>query len=393
MASASTKKRSRSAQKNPSTIPNSSLLSLFLKEPPPGFFPSKEEFLRLLVVISIAVSVSMACNFTVDFLNRQPKLFCDSDQTSEDALSDYCEPCPDNGECFNGKLECVRGYKKLGRLCIEDGEISQTAKKLSEWVKQHVCEAHAQFLCDGTGTIWVQEVDIWKEIDGGKLHRIFDLNNDTFQYTKQKVLETIRSSLEMREDFQGIKELKCPDWLAEQYKPLLCYIRQWISKHALILVPVSTVLIGFITLSASLVRRVRRSRYLTTRAEQLYQQVCDILEETAITTKSVTGQGEPWVVASRLRDHLLLPRERKDPMLWRKVEEFVQEDSRVDQYPKLVKGDSKVVWEWQVEGSLSSSKMRKKGPTSKVQPSGDMYESPGQPRRQSTLKAGRALYC
>ena len=29
------------------------------------------------------------------------------------------------------------------------------------------------------------------------------------------------------------------------------------------------------------------------------------------------------------------------------VEELVQEDSRVDRYPKLVKGESKVVWEWQ----------------------------------------------
>lgn len=26
---------------------------------------------------------------------------------------------------------------------------------------------------------------------------------------------------------------------------------------------------------------------------------------------------------------------------------MVQEDSRVDQYPKLLKGESKVVWEWQ----------------------------------------------
>lgn len=30
-----------------------------------------------------------------------------------------------------------------------------------------------------------------------------------------------------------------------------------------------------------------------------------------------------------------------------KVEELVQEDSRLDRYPKLVKGESKVVWEWQ----------------------------------------------
>lgn len=45
-------------------------------------------------------------------------------------ITDYCEPCPKNGECFKGKLECVRGYKKHGRLCVEDGAISQTAKKL-----------------------------------------------------------------------------------------------------------------------------------------------------------------------------------------------------------------------------------------------------------------------
>lgn len=33
--------------------------------------------------------------------------------------------------------------------------------------------------------------------------------------------------------------------------------------------------------------------------------------------------------------------------LCEQVEELVQEDSRVDCYPKLVKGESKVVWEWQ----------------------------------------------
>jgi hypothetical protein len=38
-----------------------------------------------------------------------------------------------------------------------------------------------------------------------------------------------------------------------------------------------------------------------------------------LTSKSVNGECEPWVVASRLRDHLLLPRERKDPLLWKKV--------------------------------------------------------------------------
>lgn len=38
-----------------------------------------------------------------------------------------------------------------------------------------------------------------------------------------------------------------------------------------------------------------------------------------MSARSMTGEHEPWVVASLLRDHLLSPKERKDPMLWKKV--------------------------------------------------------------------------
>jgi hypothetical protein len=47
--------------------------------------------------------------------------------------------------------------------------------------------------------------------------------------------------------------------------------------------------------------------------------VCDILEERALMSKRVNAECEPWVVASRLRDHLLSPKERKDFVLWKKV--------------------------------------------------------------------------
>lgn len=48
------------------------------------------------------------------------------------------------------------------------------------------------------------------------------------------------------------------------------------------------------------------------------------------------------------------------------VEELVKEDSRLDRYPKMLKGEPKVVWEWQVEGSMrSSGKKKKKGDVNK----------------------------
>lgn len=46
------------------------------------------------------------------------------------AIADVCELCPSNGECYQGKLECLHGYRKHGRLCLEDGDINETAKQL-----------------------------------------------------------------------------------------------------------------------------------------------------------------------------------------------------------------------------------------------------------------------
>jgi len=45
-------------------------------------------------------------------------------------VTDACEPCPSNGECNDGKLECLQGYQRHGNLCVEDGDISQSARKI-----------------------------------------------------------------------------------------------------------------------------------------------------------------------------------------------------------------------------------------------------------------------
>eukprot|EP00850_Spirogloea_muscicola_P015898 SM000125S26103 [mRNA] locus=s125:412120:412797:+ [translate_table: standard] len=40
------------------------------------------------------------------------------------------------------------------------------------------------------------------------------------------------------------------------------------------------------------------------------------------------------------------------------VERLVRDDARIDQYPRLVKGQSRTVWEWQTEGALLSPLQR-----------------------------------
>ncbi|XP_071722353.1 uncharacterized protein [Rutidosis leptorrhynchoides] len=372
-------KRKRPKSKSTSTTSSSSLV---IPEPPQSLFPSKAEFLRVIAVLAIASSVAFACNFLYAVFNSAPKPFCDSD--IDYSLSDFCEPCPSSGVCHEGKLDCFDGYRKQGNLCIEDGDISQTAKKLSEKIESRLCEAYAKFLCDGDGTVWVSENDVWNDIGGEMLSKNFGSDNSMDPYAKKKTMETIDRILETRISPNGIKELKCPYSLGEHYKPYTCHIQQWISQNVLIIVPVCALLLG----CALLIRKVRQRRNLSVRVEGLYHQVCEILEENALASRDINGGCEPWIIASRLRDHLLLPKERKDHLLWKKVEDLVKEDSRVDQYPKLVKGESRVVWEWQVEGSLSSSAKRKKKETNMFLSSEHMGVNFDQRHHQTSKKAG-----
>ncbi|KAG8374633.1 hypothetical protein BUALT_Bualt10G0016300 [Buddleja alternifolia] len=336
--------------------PKPSSPTLFPVEPSSNSLPSsKADLSRLIAVVSIAAAVAVACNLIANSLNQPPKPFCDT--VTDDFLSvsesilvayfiDYCEPCPANGVCYDGKFECGEGYKKHGNLCIEDGDINEAAKKLSKWVEAHVCEAYAQLLCSGTGKNWVSENELWSNLRA-QYGQDENLTSSAFCTYMFKLVDHIES-LTSKCFHYNLSDSQLAQFLhsnAASWVQLNFYVAlpHGLTSHALWITPIMN--IKFI---------------LQVEFSEMAIEVCDILEEKPLTSRSKSGDGEPWVVASWLRDHILSPKERRDPKLWRKVEELVQEDSRVDQYPKLVKGESKVVWEWQVEGPLSSSGKRKK---------------------------------
>ncbi|KAG2555451.1 hypothetical protein PVAP13_9KG248200 [Panicum virgatum] len=184
------------------------------------------------------------------------------------------------------------------------------------------------------------------------------LTEDAIQLVKARVLDTAQGFFETTFTSNQAEAFKCPELVAERYMPLTCQVRQWISRNIIFVA-------SFSILFAALLRglcTIYWRQALSNRAEEIYEQVCEILEDNAVNAKIGNSDCEPWVVASWLRDHLLVPRERKNASLWKKVEELILEDSRIDQYPKVIKGESKVVYEWQAGGSLS-------GKTKKVQES------------------------
>ncbi|CAI0471169.1 unnamed protein product [Linum tenue] len=282
----------------------SKVVSPSIMEPPGFLLPSRHELFRLLVVVGIASSVAFTCNLIANFFSPTSQTpFCDSNNMGSPddfLLSDACKPCPMNGECHEGKLVCDDGYRRNGNLCAEDGDSNERAKKL----------VRSKILIH-SGTL-VEENEMWEDVKH-QVVQIFSSDYASYMYAKNKAMEIIDRALEKNTNPEGITELKCPSVLAERYKPVSCRVRQWIFEHAFVIVPVCAMVVAL----TWLLWKIRQSYYLSTRGDELYHQ----------------------------------------------VEELVQEDSRIDRYPKLVKGESKVVWEWQVEGSLSSAGKRTKNAT------------------------------
>ncbi|ESQ39803.1 hypothetical protein EUTSA_v10000965mg [Eutrema salsugineum] len=314
------RKRPKSETKTPKRNPKSSPSPIrSLLEPSESFFPSKEEFARLLTVLLVACVVAFGCSFLANYLGSDTKSFCDSNLDSIESDLDLCEPCPINGECYQGELKCNNGYRKQGNLCIEDGEINESTKKLVGHFERKVCEAYAHNECYGTEEIWVPENDVWEDLRSNGF--LDNLDEPAYNFVKAKAVEAVAELLEKRTNANGNNELKCPESLMESYKPVTCRIHQWLLQHIFIISSSCAMLVG----CAILHRKIQRKRHFSSRVEELYDQVCDFLEENAVTSNSANSSSncEPWVIASRLRDHLLFPRERRDPLLWSKVPVFL----------------------------------------------------------------------
>ncbi|XP_047089169.1 uncharacterized protein LOC124701165 [Lolium rigidum] len=328
-----------------------------LSEPPPGLFPAGgEDLLRFLAVLAIAAGVAAACSLFNRRPNPNPNPLCDSDSPYADY--DSCEPCPENGRCVDGKMmECVQGFKKYGNTCVEDGRLTRTANNIAELLHRRVCDDHARALCGHTGKISFKQLDISNMADELLSNHPARLTAAGIQVVKDRALQSVRAFLETTSTDNEAQAFKCPDLVAQLHRPLHCQVRQWIAGNVVFVVTFAILFAALLTLLWSVYKR----RALSKRAEQIYEQVCEILEETAINAKIGISKCEPWVVTSWLRDHLLVTRERRNASLWKKVEELILEDSRIDQYPKVIKGESKVVLEWQASGSLSGKIKKMQG--------------------------------
>ncbi|VAI25836.1 unnamed protein product [Triticum turgidum subsp. durum] len=230
----------------------------------------------------------------------------------------------------------------------------------AELLQHRICDEHARVLCGQPGMILVLPIELLLRNSCNPHHLVILLSHFQFQQhdissmaddllskdaarlsddgikvVKERVLQSAHGFLETTSTYDNVQAFKCPELAAELHRPLSCQARQWISSNIIFV-------ITFCLL------------------------VCEILEDNAISAKAGNSECEPWVVTSWLRDHLLSTRERRNTLLWKKVEELLLEDSRIDQYPKVIKGEAKVVLEWQASGSLSGKIKKMQGAAGKT---------------------------
>ncbi|KAG2544266.1 hypothetical protein PVAP13_9NG833900 [Panicum virgatum] len=189
--------------RRPGPLPSASRRRKGAAEPPPGLFPAREDLLRLLAVLAIASAAAAACSG----LHRRPEPFCDSVQSPDDYADDSCQPCPQNGRCVDGQLECVQGFKRYGGSCIEDGLLSQTAAKIFQ--KHDVSDTVDQLLSKNPA----------------------GLTEDGIQLVKARVLDTAQGFFETSFTSNQAEAFKCPELVAECHMPLTCQVRHWISRN------------------------------------------------------------------------------------------------------------------------------------------------------------------
>eukprot|EP00252_Welwitschia_mirabilis_P001728 TRINITY_DN11656_c0_g1_i2.p1 TRINITY_DN11656_c0_g1~~TRINITY_DN11656_c0_g1_i2.p1 ORF type:complete len:405 (-),score=83.85 TRINITY_DN11656_c0_g1_i2:68-1282(-) len=300
--------------------------------------PSRDQVIQFVGILVVAVLAGTSFSRAMKWSSNYFKPFCDTYAPSQH-LSDSCLPCPENGICKEGSLQCHVGFKRSGRYCTEDTEIEKKSLKLAKWFEEFACGSYAQSFCNGAGKHWLHDKDFRTELEKQHLELLLNINAAELALVEEKAMERIRRVFERETLFNGSEKFKCPDVLAARYKSCGCRLREWIRVHY----------IAFLT--ATVVKR----RFIK-RAEQLYQQVCEVLEEKATMERLKGDKGEPWVISSLIRDYLLLPTERKNMALWKQIEQFIREDTRIDQYPKLIRGETRNVLEWQVEGSLHPRK-------------------------------------
>ncbi|GJD09379.1 hypothetical protein Gasu2_36360 [Galdieria sulphuraria] len=266
--------------------------------------------------------------------------FCDSNNSK--VLED-CRPCPSHGTCSAGELTCDHGFIESAGKCVEDKTFSVVTKDTKNRIEAILRKRAGMSLC-GTG-------EVQKEMDSAQLRKAVLLSFGT-----KLPLEEIRFNRAFTEAFYTIvndsvssDEFECREegeriWCQALHPSLSlsCRLRFFVLQEWWKLLITMSILIGISRLYFWF--RLRRwiDKQVKTVTEEVYRQL------TASSQLTSPLSERKKVVVTRLRDDLLHDQSllKWKDVIWRKVVERVDSDSRVQKRREIVNDLPQLVWEW-----------------------------------------------
>ncbi|GJQ09573.1 hypothetical protein GpartN1_g1364.t1 [Galdieria partita] len=298
--------------------------------------PKSSRF-KLLSITILAVGIFFA--FTYYSPNSQLP-FCDSNDLK---VADDCRPCPTHGTCSAGELICDQGFIEFGGKCVEDKKFSVVAKDIKNRL-EHILRKRAGMVLCGTATVQ-------KEMDNAQLYKeiLLSFGNKLPLDETRFVRAFTEAFYSIVNDSGSLDKFECRQegeilWCQalQPILPLSCRLKFFVLQEWWKILLTASLIIGV----SRLYFWFRWRRWIEKQSKTITEEVYRQLTESSQLTSPVREKKK--VVVTRLRDDLLHDQSllKWKDVIWRKVVERINNDSRVLKRREIVNDLPQLVWEW-----------------------------------------------
>lgn len=265
-----------------------------------------------------------------------------------DVEGTVCRPCPKNGICKDGLLECQSGYLDVGGRCAEDQAFSLYADTLASDAAELLASIAGQAACGEDIPTELSARDLKNSLrlaeesrpanSGTFLRRRMEYNPETFNAAVDRALTRLTEEEHFKVELSAESGMFRSSEARMSLKCRLIVI-MWANVRSIVMSVAVLVYALYCKLKAN-----RARRYHDT-IEKYYQDTLELLRNHKIDFEN---QNEPhaFVKDVVLRAEIVGEANQPNMAIWKDVEKKVKADARVLQASRKVDGMPSYTYEW-----------------------------------------------
>jgi hypothetical protein len=274
-----------------------------------------------------------------------------------------CQPCPVQGSCVGGHLQCNPGYRRVNNRCPEDQEVSLYAEHLASRAGAILRELAGRAECGEKVPIQLTYVELrdalaprdQKDSQAATVDKANSYNRrrvrscDRFDETKfmpafSKAIVLLHGS-----DAYGVVQSTDGYRATQAQLPLSCAARRLVLRNWRYVCGILAA--ATVWIYVSIRRRIQAAE------RQRIASICDTARQLLLE-QSTAYRDElasiPFIIDTQLRDEIV-GHSRHAIQLWKVAEKLLARDTRVQKTgPVTVNGHPCYHWEWRGRASLGA---------------------------------------